>query len=269
MVQFQIRYFPLKALLIVGFAAACTLMISSFRPLPKPYKYTLKTIVIDPGHGGSDPGCITTTAQEKTIALQVSLKLGKILTDSLPGMNVIFTRKTDKFVDLNERAVMANKAKADLFLCIHVNTSGSTSAYGTESYAMGLHKTEGNLAVAKRENEVILLEKDYKEKYEGFDPNSPESNIIFTMNQNAFLNQSLNLAAKIESEFKKSKRFSRGVKQAGFLVLWKCSMPSVLCETGFISNPAERAYITNDSCQNIIAQNLYRAIKNYKISVEK
>ena len=111
----QRGYFPLKALLIVGFAAACTLMISSFRPLPKPYKYTLKTIVIDPGHGGSDPGCITTTAQEKTIALQVSLKLGKILTDSLPGMNVIFTRKTDKFVDLNERAVMANKAKADLF----------------------------------------------------------------------------------------------------------------------------------------------------------
>lgn len=229
----------------------------------------MKTIVIDPGHGGTDPGCITTNAQEKTIALQVSLKLGKILNDSLPGMNVIYTRKTDKFVDLNERAVMANKAKADLFLCIHVNTSGSTSAYGTESFAMGLHKTEGNLAVAKRENEVILLEKDYKEKYEGFDPNSPESNIIFTMNQNAFLNQSLNLAAKIENEFKKSKRFSRGVKQAGFLVLWKCSMPSVLCETGFISNPTERAYITNDSCQNIIAQNLYRAIKNYKISVEK
>ena len=114
-----------------------------------------------------------------------------------------------------------------------------------------------------------MLEKDYKEKYEGFDPNSPESNIIFTLNQNAYLNQSLNLASKIEHEFKKSKRFSRGVKQAGFLVLWKCSMPSVLCETGFISNPSERKYITNDSCQKIIATNLFNALKSYKADVER
>ncbi len=269
MVQFLIRYISLKALLLCGFTVVVTVMISSFRVPAKPYKYTLKTIVIDPGHGGSDPGCIATATQEKTIALQVSLKLGKMLKDSFPLMRVIFTRKTDKFVDLNERAVLANREKADLFLCIHVNTSSSTVAYGTETFAMGLHKAEGNLAVAKRENEVILLEKDYKEKYEGYDPNSPESNIIFTLNQNAFLNQSLALAAKIENEFKKSKRFSRGVKQAGFLVLWKCSMPSVLCETGFLSNPAERAYITSDSCQNIIATNLYKAIKSYKAEVER
>ncbi len=269
MFKFLYQYIPLKPLLILGFTLILTGMISSFVTPIKPYKYTLKTIVIDPGHGGSDPGCVATSTQEKIIALQVSLKLGKMLKDSFPAMNIIFTRKTDKYVALNERAVMANKAKADLFLCIHVNTSSSTVAYGTETFAMGLYKAEGNLAVAKRENEVILLEKDYKEKYEGFDPNSPESNIIFTLTQNAFLDQSLSLAAKIENQFKKSKRFSRGVKQAGFLVLWKCSMPSVLCETGFLSNPAERAYITNDSCQRIIATNLYNAIKSYKAEVER
>ena len=267
--QFQFKFINIKGLFLLSFALVLTVLISSFIPVTKPYKYTLKTIVIDPGHGGSDPGCITTNAQEKTIALQVSLKLGAILKDSFPDMKVIFTRKTDKFVDLNERAVMANKAKADLFLCIHVNTSSNSTAYGTETYAMGLHKSEGNLTVAKRENDVILMEKNYNEKYEGYDPNSAESHIIFSMYQNAYLDKSLSLASSIENQFKKSKRFSRGVKQAGFLVLWRCSMPSVLCETGFISNPSERAYITNDSCQDIIANNLFIAIKNYKLLAEK
>ncbi len=267
--RFKFQFVRIKALLLLGFAIALTFCISAFTAIHKPDKYTLKTIVIDPGHGGSDPGCITTSAQEKTIALEVSLKLGQILKDSFPEMKIIFTRKTDKFVDLNERAVMANKAKADLFLCIHVNTSANSTAYGTETYAMGLHKTEGNLAVAKRENDVILMEKDYHEKYEGYDPNSPESHIIFSMYQNAYLDKSLSLASAIENQFKKSKRYSRGVKQAGFLVLWKCSMPSVLCETGFISNPSERNYITNDSCQAIIAKNLFIAIKNYKLNAER
>ncbi len=269
MFKFQLPSIYLKAILIFGLSVLFTVFVSSFRVVGKPYKYTLKTIVIDPGHGGSDPGCITTNSQEKVIALQVSLKLGKFLRDSFPDMKVIFTRTVDKFVDLNERAVMANKAKADLFLCIHVNTSANSTAYGTESYAMGLYKAEGNLSVAKRENDVVLLETDYKEKYEGYDPNSPESHIIFSMYQNAYLDKSLSLAYNIEEQFKKSKRFSRGVKQAGFLVLWKCSMPSVLCETGFISNPSERAYITNDSCQNIIARNLFIAIKKYKETAER
>jgi N-acetylmuramoyl-L-alanine amidase len=267
--HFKFQFLNVKTLLVLGFSIALTVLVCSFTTIVKPYKYTLKTIVIDPGHGGSDPGCITTNNQEKIIALQVSLKLGKILKDSFPDMKIIFTRKTDKFVDLNERAVMANKAKADLFLCIHVNTSSNTTAYGTETYAMGLYKAEGNLAVAKRENDVVLMEKDYKEKYEGYDPNSPESHIIFSMYQNAYLDKSLSLASSIENQFKKSRRFSRGVKQAGFLVLWKCSMPSVLCETGFISNPTERAYITNDSCQDIIARNIFMAIRNYKMNAER
>ena len=265
----MMRKTQLKPLLIVSIAAALTLISSAFSGVEKPVKYTLKTIVIDPGHGGTDPGCGTAGVWEKKVALDVSMKLGKMLADSMPGVKVIFTRTTDKFVDLAERAVLANKVKADLFVCIHCNTSSNSTAYGTETYAMGLHKTEGNLLVAKRENDVILLEKDYKEKYEGYDPNSPESHIIFSMYQNAYLDRSLELCSNIENEFKKAKRYSRGVKQAGFLVLWRCSMPSILCETGFISNPAERNYLTSDSCQNIVATNIYTAIKKYKVQSEK
>jgi N-acetylmuramoyl-L-alanine amidase len=258
-----------KALLMLSLAFITWGISTSFISSSRPYKYTLKTIVIDPGHGGSDPGCGTAGVWEKNVALAISLKLGKFLKDSFPDLRVIFTRTTDKFVDLNERAVMANKVKADLFLCIHCNTSSNATAYGTETYAMGLYKAEGNLDVAKRENDVILLEKDYKEKYEGYDPNSPESHIIFSMYQNAYLDKSLDLSSKVENQFLKSKRFSRGVKQAGFLVLWKCSMPSILCETGFISNPKERAYLTSDSCQGIVARNLFEAVKTYKLNCEK
>jgi N-acetylmuramoyl-L-alanine amidase len=263
------RIDALKALLIPGFVIITWIVSTSFINNPASRKYTLKTIVIDPGHGGSDPGCGTAGVWEKNVALSISLKLGKLLKDSFPDLKVIFTRTTDKFVDLNERAVLANKVKADLFLCVHCNTSSNATAYGTETYAMGLYKAEGNLDVAKRENDVILLEKDYKEKYEGYDPNSPESHIIFSMYQNAYLDKSLDLSSRVEGEFTKSRRFSRGVKQAGFLVLWKCSMPSILCETGFISNPKERAYLTNDSCQGIVARNLFDALKVYKLNCEK
>ncbi|MFN8323120.1 MAG: N-acetylmuramoyl-L-alanine amidase [Chitinophagales bacterium] len=231
--------------------------------------FSLKTVVIDAGHGGKDPGAIgATKTNEKDIALVVALKLGDYISKNFPDVNVIYTRKTDVFLELHERAEIANKNKADLFIAIHCNSSTNHEAFGTSSYVLGLHRTEANLEVAKRENSVILLEEDRDKNYE-FDPNSPEGHIIMSMKQNAFLDQSIDFASKIENQLENySKRKSLGVKQAGFYVLYKTSMPSLLAEIGFISNPEEEKFLNSVKGQDQVASSLFNAFRDYKTEME-
>lgn len=233
----------------------------------------VKVIVIDPGHGGVDPGCNGAgEIWEKEVTLAIGLKVGKLVEDSLKDVKVLYTRKTDKSLKLWERPNFANKYQADLFISIHCNANDNTKANGSETYFMGLHKTEGNLEVSKRENSVIKYESDYKDnaRYGGFDPESPEGYIIFSMLQNAFLKQSFKFSTMVEEETnKKSKIHTKGVNQAGFLVLWKTAMPSVLIETGFLTNGADRSYLKSEEGQQIISEGIFRAIKNYKIQLEK
>ncbi|MFM7016544.1 MAG: N-acetylmuramoyl-L-alanine amidase [Bacteroidota bacterium] len=230
--------------------------------------YRLRTIVIDAGHGGHDTGCLGSDSREKDVALRIALKLGRLIEANCPDVRVIYTRKTDEFIPLIERANIANRAKADLFICIHLN-SGPKSAYGVETFVMGLHKTDDNLNVAKRENSAILLEDNYQKNYDGFDPNSPEANIIFSLYQNQYMQQSLSFAAKIQKQFKEnSKRYTRGVKQAGFLVLYKTAMPSVLIENGFLTNENDQRFLMSDAGQASMASSIYRAFKSYKSELE-
>ncbi|MDZ4839469.1 MAG: N-acetylmuramoyl-L-alanine amidase [Bacteroidota bacterium] len=234
-----------------------------------PKKAGIKTIVIDAGHGGKDPGCQYGGYNEKTITLNIALKLGKIIKENYKDVRVIYTRTDDNFVELIERAGIANRAKADLFISIHVNANPNKKIAGTETYTLGTHKTDDNLAVAKRENEVILLESDFKEKYEGYDPYSPEADIIFSLYQDAFLKQSLKFAQFVESNLHKmTQHKSRGIKQAGFVVLWKTTMPSILIETGFLSNEAERKYLHSKKGQDDLSKGIYTAFVNYKNTIE-
>jgi len=227
------------------------------------------TVVIDAGHGGKDPGTRGVSLKEKDVALKIALKVGGYIEKNIPGVKVIYTRKTDKYIPLDERAAIANKNKADLFICIHANAVSNPDIMGTETYVMGLQKAGGNLDVAKRENSVIILEDNYEERYEGFDPNSPESNILFSLTQSAFQESSLNFAGKVENEFKiKIGRKSKGVKQAPFWVLWRTAMPSVLVEVGFLTNKKEEIFLSDDAGQNLIASGIYRAFKDYKAQVE-
>ena len=231
--------------------------------------FSIKTVVIDAGHGGKDPGASGPgRTREKDLALAVALKLGENITKNFPDVNVIYTRKTDVFLELHERAEIANRAKADLFIAVHINSSPNSEFYGTSTYVLGLHRTEANLDVAKRENAVILLEEDRDKNYE-FDPNSPEGHIIMSMKQNAFLDQSIALASKVENQFENfSKRKSMGVKQAGFYVLYKTTMPSLLTELGFISNPEEEKYLQSAKGQEQIASALLNAFREYKTEME-
>lgn len=229
----------------------------------------IATIVIDPGHGGVDPGTMGKTAKEKEVALKISLKLGAYIEKNLPDVKVIYTRKDDRYVSLEDRAEMANKVKADLFICVHANALSGSPAYGTETYVMGLKKDKGNFEVAKRENSVILMDENYQERYEGFDPASDESYILFSIGQSFYQENSLKFAQKIEDQFKKKAgRFSRGVKQAGFWVLWRTAMPSVLIETGFLSNSKEEGFLLSDPGQDAIASGIYHAFKDYKTEIE-
>jgi N-acetylmuramoyl-L-alanine amidase len=226
-------------------------------------------VVIDAGHGGKDPGTKGVFLKEKDVALKIALKVGGYIEKNLPGVKVIYTRKDDRYLALDERAAIANKNKADLFICIHANAVSKPEIIGTETYVMGLHKSEGNLDVAKRENAVILLDDNYQERYEGFDPNSPESYILFSIAQGAFQESSLKFAEKVESEFKsRVGRRSHGVKQAGFWVLWRTAMPSVLIEVGFLTNQKEEKFLSNEDGQSLVASGIYRAFKDYKAQVE-
>jgi N-acetylmuramoyl-L-alanine amidase len=223
------------------------------------------TVVIDPGHGGKDPGAIGFVSQEKVINLAVSLKFGALIKKHHPQTNIIYTRKADRFIELNERANIANRAKADLFISIHTNAvSRGSSVRGTETFTLGLSRTDENLAVAMRENSAILLEDNYLQKYEGFDPRSSESYIIFEFTQNKHVEQSVSLASEIQKAFAQKQRGNRGVRQAGLLVLRKTSMPSVLVELGFISNREEERFMRSSAGQNKLADALYRAFTTFK-----
>lgn len=242
--------------------------------------FGIKTVVIDAGHGGHDVGCMGSSAKEKNIVLGIALNLGEMIEKNFPEVRVIYTRKTDVFIELHERAGIANRAKADLFICIHCNSACTRdsrtrkdicneSIHGAETYVMGLHKTEDNLSVARRENSSVLLEKDYQNRYDGYDPNSPEANIIFSLFQNAYMNQSISFASKVQNEFEEySGRNNRGVKQAGFLVLYRTAMPSVLIETGFLTNGNEEKYLLSEKGQTNVATSIFRAFKEYKIDME-
>jgi N-acetylmuramoyl-L-alanine amidase len=221
-------------------------------------------IMIDPGHGGNDPGAIGSFSYEKNITLSVALKTGEYLEKNLPDVKVIYTRKTDKSVDLDVRSEMANKNNANLFISIHANSVAGHNAYGTETYVMGYSKDQANLDVAIRENQVIELEDNYSARYENFDPKSPESYIMFSLMQNIYFKQSTELASMIQSQYKDQiRRFDRGVQQAGFWVLYKTAMPSILTEIGFISNPTEEKYINSAEGQEKIAMSIFRACKQY------
>jgi N-acetylmuramoyl-L-alanine amidase len=231
--------------------------------------FRVKTVVIDAGHGGKDPGAVNGKTYEKDITLAIALKLGRLIKSNLKDIRVIYTRDTDEFIELYERANIANRNKANLFISIHCNTGPLETMMGTETYAMGIEKNKSNLEVSKRENSVVMLEENYLAKYDGFDPNSPEGHIIFSLYQNAYLDQSLNMASKVENQMKlKAMRNSRGVKQAGFLVLWKTAMPSILFEAGFLSNPEEKKFLLSDTGQTKIATSIYKAFKEFKSELE-
>jgi len=231
--------------------SACTGFSQSFK------------VVLDAGHGGDDSGTNHNSYKEKTIVLSTVLKIGKIL-EKEPGFDVVYTRKTDVFIELRERANIANRAKADLFVSIHCNGVNAASASGTETFVMGLDRSNMNLEVARKENSVIYQEKDYKIKYKGFDPNRPDTSIGLALQQEESLNQSLLLATKVKEGFRKLKKNDRGIKQQPLWVLDATTMPGVLIELGFVSNKAEGAYLNSEDGQDELARTIANAIISYK-----
>ena len=228
----------------------------------------IQTIVIDAGHGGKDTGALGKVTTEKALNLAVALKFGAYIEENMPDVKVIYTRKTDKFIELSERAAIANRNNADVFISIHCNsTEGTTTANGAETYVMGESKNEKNLAVAKKENASILLE-DNTDAYDNFDPNSTEAYILFSLSQSLYQSQSLNIADKVQKQFASKGRHDRGVQQAGFLVLWKTAMPSILVELGFINNNKEEQFLNSEKGQTQMALALYRAFEEYKREFE-
>ncbi len=228
----------------------------------------IQTIVIDAGHGGKDTGALGKVTTEKALNLAVALKFGNYIKENLPDVKVIYTRSTDRFVELSERAAIANRNNADVFISIHCNsTETANSAYGAETFVMGESKNEKNLAVAKKENAAILLE-DNTDAYNNFDPNSTEAYILFSLSQSLYQNQSLDLAGKVQKQFAGKGRHDRGVQQAGFLVLWRTSMPSILVELGFINNTKEEQFLNSEMGQTKMALALYRAFEDYKREFE-
>lgn len=222
------------------------------------------TVVIDAGHGGKDPGALGKRGREKDINLLVAKEFGRLVRENMNDVKVVFTRDDDVFVPLQDRSAIANRANGDLFVSIHVNASKTTAACGAETYTIGLAKSDANFEVAKRENSVILLEDGYKERYQGFDPRSPESYIMFEFMQSKFSDQSIEMAAYIQDEFIELKRYNRGVRQENFWVLHQTKMPSVLIELGFISNPDEEKYLLSDNGNRELANAIYKAFARYK-----
>lgn len=226
----------------------------------------IKTVVIDAGHGGKDPGCHGQSAQEKIVCLSMALKLGEMIKKKYPQIKVVYTRSTDVFVELDERAKIANRNKADLFICIHANSAGE-AVFGAETYVLGLHKTEAQQAIAERENSTIYLEADKGAKYKDFDL-SPDAIIARQIQLSVFLDQSISFASKIQTELKDLGRSDRGVKQAGFLVLYKTTMPSVLIETGFLTNPTEEKFLNDSINQSKMATAFFEAFESYRNELE-
>ena len=259
--------------IIASLAGAAVLLLAGApaRPLaapPAPHRYRLRTVVLDAGHGGKDPGCHGVKARECDVALALVLALGRQIEENMPDVRVIYTRKTNVFVELDERAAIANRHRADLFISIHCN-AGPSDSHGTEVWTMGLHKSTANLGVAQRENSVILQEDNYKSHYDGFDPRSPQSHILFSLFQSAYVTNSLRFAQRVDGQLRTAvRRPSRGVKQAGFIVLWKSTMPSVLIESGFLTNRAEERYLNDKTNQTYMAAGIFRAFRAYKRELE-
>lgn len=229
----------------------------------------ISKIVIDAGHGGEDPGAVGSKGKEKDVTLTVALELGKLISENCPDVEVIYTRKTDVFIPLYNRSKIANDKHADLFISIHCNSSDNKTANGVETFVMGLHKTESSLDVARKENAAMLLEKDYKNTYGNFNPNSPESYVIFSLYSSAYLESSVQLASKVQKNLLKCTHFrDRQVQQAGFWVLHKVAMPSILVELGFISNKSEEAQLLDPTFQKALAASLCNAFIEYKNQVE-
>ncbi len=250
----------IKTLLISTLTALCC----NFS-IAQTQNYGLKTVVIDAGHGGKDPGAIGKNAKEKDITLALALKTGKLIEDNFPDVKVIYTRKTDVFIELHKRAEIANKSNADLFISIHVNANNNTSANGTDTWVMGLAKSEANLKVARLENKVISMENDFSVKYEGMSDNNEEAIIIHRMMQSANLELSGTIASLVQEQFRERVgRKDRGVHQAPFLVLWKTTMPSILIETGFISNLNEESFLTTKQGQDYMSSAIFRAFRDFK-----
>ncbi len=249
-----------------------SLMMLTFARSDAQNHVRIQKVVIDPGHGGHDPGTVSANRRvlEKNITLSVALKLGTLIKNEFPDIDIIYTRKTDRFIPLNERSEIANKNKANLFISIHVNGVKARSASGSETFVMGPDHSSSNLEVSKLENSVITLEgDDYESKYEGFDPNNPESYIIFSLLQNAHLEQSLSFASLVQNHSKGGPiKVNRGIKQAGFLVLWKTTMPSVLVELGFISNPEDLTFLASEKTHEKFARNIFNAFKEYRALYE-
>lgn len=228
----------------------------------------VSVVVIDPGHGGKDAGAAVGKAMEKDIVLDLALRLGESIQKKYPDIKVIYTRKTDVFIPLHERARIANKNKADLFISIHINGTDNNYAKGTETFVLGDHRSDDNFEVVKKENSVILLEDDYNTTYEGFDPNSSESYIMFANAQSEYFDQSVMFASEIQSQFRHIGRVDRSVKQAGFLVLRQAAMPSVLIEAGFISHPDERNYLVSTNGKTFLSEAIFKAFESYKRKIE-
>ena len=226
----------------------------------------IKTVVIDPGHGGKDPGCHGGVTNEKTVVLAIGLKLGEYIKSKYPHIEVIFTRDSDVFIELDNRAKIANDNHADVFISIHANAGGS-AAYGSETYVLGLHRTESQQQVAERENSTILFEENSEEKYKDFEL-TPDAIIGRQLQLSVFLNQSISLASKIQAQFKAIDRRDRGVKQAGFLVLYKTTMPSVLIETGFLTNQTEEKFLHDPVNQIKMANTIFKAFQEYVAEIE-
>ncbi len=232
-------------------------------------------VVIDAGHGGHDSGAVGAYAQEKDITLKVAKLLGKKIDQECDNIKVVYTRNKDKYLTLQQRANIANKANGDLFISIHVNSvdlksPGRTKVAGASVFTLGLHRSDDNLAVAKRENSVIELENDYTTTYSGFNPNSTESYIIFELSQNKHMMQSIEFASSVQNELiSTAQRANKGVRQAGFWVLWATSMPSVLIELDFICNPTQEEYLASTDGQEQLAQAIYNAFQKYYYSYNK
>ncbi len=262
----------MKTVKQIAIAALLTFpLFMSFSFNPTPVRFddevmtTIKTVVIDAGHGGKDPGCHGASSHEKTVCLAMALELGNAIKAKYPNIKVIYTRDKDVFVELDERAKIANKANADLFICIHAN-SASPTAYGTETYVLGLHKTDAQAKIADRENSAINFEDD-KEKYKDFDL-TPDALILRQLQLSVFLDHSISFADKLQSEFKLIGRHDRGVRQAGFLVLYKTTMPSVLIETGFLTNIEEEKFLSDAANQKKMSAAMFNAFEKYKKELE-
>ena len=268
----------MKKYIYISLLFLTCLIASAFSSKIKPV-FGVRVIVIDAGHGGKDPGCHGSKYNEKDIALAVALKLGKYIEDNMKDVKVIYTRNTDVFVELQERAEIANRAKADLFISIHCNSAcvrgkphkpdvRRDQVNGAETYVMGIKNEKGKLDIAKRENSAILLEDNFVKKYDGFNPNSDESYIIMSMFADTYLNQSLNFASKTQKQYGAQARVDKGVKRASLWVLWRTYMPSVLTEIGYLSNREEESFLGSEKGQDEIASSIFKSLRDYKDDIE-